>query len=266
MESDIQFSVALVTRNRPDSLERALASVRAQNIQPFEVIVCDDSGTEQAEATRAVAAKYGCIYYEGPHRGLYPNRNFAAQQCRGSHIRTMDDDHILPPEHFSRCLEAVRTDPNAIWTTGEIGYLNGAAVGVAEMANQLGPAGVGEPIENRDDNWGIADGSTIYPRGVFDSGFRMVENFGFGSSYLEFGAYLYQKGWKSRCIPAAVVEHHATWLARPDPVSHLFASVCFNRYFRPDAFRFVRNLSPYWRSWIQLPNLLEMARRRWETL
>jgi glycosyltransferase involved in cell wall biosynthesis len=172
--ADIQLSIALVTWNRPDSLERALASLRAQSVQPFEVIVSDDSQMEYKEATRAIAAKFGCSYNSGPHRGLYANRNVAAQQCRGTHIRTMDDDHILPPDHLAKCLQAASTDANAIWTTGEIGYLQGQLVDSAEVANQLGPSGVGERIENPDDNWGIADGSTIYPRNVFDRGFRMV--------------------------------------------------------------------------------------------
>jgi glycosyltransferase involved in cell wall biosynthesis len=263
MESNIRLSVALVTRDRPQSLERGLASLRSQRVQPLEVIVSDDSGAEHAEATRAVATKHDCIYRVGPHRGLYANRNFVAQQCHGSHIRTMDDDHILPPNHLSQCLDSVRHDPSAIWTTGEIGYLNGDSVGIAETANQLHPSGVGERIENRDDNWGIADGSTIYPREVFDRGFRMVEHFGFGSSYLEFGAFLYKSGWKCRCIPGAIVEHHVSVLAQADPASHLFASICFNLYFRPNALQFVRYLSPYCRNWINLPNLLEMARHRW---
>jgi glycosyltransferase involved in cell wall biosynthesis len=263
--SDIQLSVTLVTRNRPDSLQRALASLRAQNIQPFEVVVSDDSGAEHTEATREIAIKYGCIYYPGPRRGLYANRNFAAEQCRGSHIRTMDDDHVLPANHFRHCLDAVKADSDAIWTTGEVGYLNESPVGVAEVANQLDPSGVGERIENPDDNWGIADGSTIYPRAVFDRGFRMLEEFGFGSSYLEFGAYLYKNGWKCRCIPGALVEHHAIRLSDPDPLSHLFASICFNRYFRRNAFRFVRFLVPHWKNWSELPKLLALARHRWKS-
>jgi glycosyltransferase involved in cell wall biosynthesis len=264
--SDIQLSVALVTRNRPDSLERGLISLRIQNIQPFEVIVSDDSGIEHAEATRAVAAKYSCTYYFGPHRGLYANRNFAARQCRGSHIRTMDDDHILPQDHLAKCLEAVRVNPEAIWTTGEIGYLNGKFIGTAKVANQLGPAGVGEPIADPNDNWGIADGSTIYPREIFDRGLRMIEDFDFGSSYLEFGAYLYRHDWKCRCIPGAMVEHHASALSVPDPLSCLFASICFNLYFRPNGRQLGRYLLPQWRNWFKLPRLLEKARSRWKAV
>lgn len=175
----------------------------------------------------------------------------------------MDDDHVLPPDHLSHCIDAVESDPSAIWTAGEVGYLNGAAVGVAETANQLGPTGVAEPIENLDDNWGIADGSTIYPREVFDRGMRMVEDFGFGSSYLEFGAYLYKNGWKCRCMRKTQVEHYAITLSCPNTLSQRFASICYNRYFRPNHFRLVRYLIPHWQDWTKLRKLFAMAHRRW---
>src|SRR6516162_7544436 len=240
----ILLSVALVTRNRPGSLEKAIASLRAQDEQPFEIVVSDDSDEELTSENETIAQKFGCRYVRGPRRGLYANRNFAALDCRGTHIRTMDDDHVLPSHHLAQCLAAVRQEPGAIWTTGEKGFLNGESVGIAETAAQLGPAGVGEAIVRHDDNWGIADGSTIYPREVFDRGFRMVEDFGFGSSYLEFGAFLYSRGWKCRCIPQAFVEHYAISLGRPDLLSLRFASICFNLYFQPSRTRLIKHILP----------------------
>jgi glycosyltransferase involved in cell wall biosynthesis len=263
MSREISLSVALVTRDRPDPLRNCLISLRAQSVQPYEVIISDDSGPEYAQATRAVAENFGCSYRVGPRRGLYANRNFVAKLCSGSHVRTMDDDHILPPGHLSRCLEAVERDPNAIWTTGEIAFVDGGPISKADTANQLGPAGVGEPIKNLDDNWGIADGSTIYPRPLFDRGLQMVEDFGFGSSYLEFGAYVYSRGWKSRCITNAAVEHHVVELSQPDPLSCVFASICFNRHFRPDALRLIRHLLPRWKMYRTMTQLFEKAARRW---
>jgi len=264
--SSLRLSVAIITCNRPDSLERGLASLRSQSIQPFEIVVSDDSGEKHATGVRRLVVEYGAIYCVGPRRGLYANRNFAATQCNGSHIRTMDDDHILPLDHLSRCMEAVKSDTGSIWTTGELSYLNGAAFHATETANQLGPAGVGEQIKDNDNNWGIADGSTIYPREVFDLGFRMVEDFGFGSSYLEFGAYLYKNGWRSRCIPKAAVEHYSTEFGSADPLSLRFAAICFNCYFRPDRYRMFRHLAPHWQSWTKLPRLYQMAYRRWNNL
>jgi glycosyltransferase involved in cell wall biosynthesis len=263
---NVKLSIALVTCNRPESLERGLASLRSQSTPPFEIVVSDDSGGEHVAGVRRLAVEYGAIYCDGPRRGLYANRNFAARQCNGSHIRTMDDDHILPLDHLSRCIDAVQSDTGSIWTTGELSYLNGAPFHVTETANQLGPAGVGQEIDDPDNNWGIADGSTIYPREVFDRGFRMVEVFGFGSSYLEFGAYLYKNGWRSRCIPKTAVEHYATAFGSPDPLSLRFATICFNGYFRPDTYRMLRHLAPHWQSWTKLQKLREMAYRRWNNL
>jgi glycosyltransferase involved in cell wall biosynthesis len=263
MSSEIRLSVALVTRDRPELLNNCLASLRAQSVQPYEVIVSDDSSPEHAHATRAVTERHGRAYHFGPHRGLYANRNFVAGRCNGSHIRTMDDDHILPPGHLSDCLRAVQGDPSAIWTTGEIGYLHDRLVDVAEVANQLGPSGVGERITDPNDNWGISDGSTIYPREVFDRGFRMLEEFGFGSSYLEFGAYLYVNGWISRCVPDVKVEHHASMRKSGDPLSIMFASLCYNFYFHPNFSRLGRFLLPYWQQSFALPELFRIAHRRW---
>src|SRR6516225_7228710 len=111
----ISLSIALVTRNRPGSLERALLSLRDQDEQPFEVVVSDDSDHEFVSEIKMIAQKFDCRYVRGPHRGLYANRNFAALNCRGTHIRTMDDDHVLPKNHFAECLAAVRQEPDAIW-------------------------------------------------------------------------------------------------------------------------------------------------------
>ena len=42
----IKLSVALVTRNRPDWLRRCLGSWRTQSVQPYEIVISDDSGED----------------------------------------------------------------------------------------------------------------------------------------------------------------------------------------------------------------------------
>ena len=194
-EPEILLSVALVTRDRPESLNRCLKSLRAQNVQPFEVVISDDSDPPLTNKTEVVAKRWGCRYIQGPHRGLYANRNHVALACKGTHIRTMDDDHVFPRGHMGQCIKAVSLDPFSIWTTGETCYINGKYQGIIEKANQLHPSGAGCSVQDIDNNWAIADGSTIYPKEVFDRGYRMVEDYEHGSSYLEFGAYLYHNGF-----------------------------------------------------------------------
>ena len=150
MTSDIHLSVALITRTRPDSLLRCLESLRAQETQPFEVVVSDDSDGECAARNREIAGSAGCHYVAGPRRTLYANRNFAARQCRGTHIRTMDDDHTFPPGHFARCLAAVHSDPDSLWTVGEESFLDGKLQGRIDRAVQLHPMSAA-PVEDPDD-------------------------------------------------------------------------------------------------------------------
>ena len=244
MIPEIRLSVALVTRNGPERLRCCLESLRTQSVQPFEVVVSDDSNDEFAPRTRIVCEQYGGRYVEGPRRGLYANRNQAALACRGTHIRTVDDDHTFPEGHFATCLEFLKSDPESIWTTGELLLRDGVVQSRAATANQLHPSGLGSSPKDLDDNWTIADGSTIYPASLFARGFRMLEQYGYGSSYLEFGALLYSHGYRCRCIPCAPVEHHAgaETISRQQATdrrqieSHLFASLAFNLYFKPALF------------------------------
>lgn len=263
MSGSIELSIALVTRNRPESLHRCLASVRAQEVPPFEIVVSDDSDDPSPGA--GIAREFGARHVPGPRRGLYANRNAAALACRGTHLRTMDDDHTLPPGHLRLCLEAVARDPQSLWTAGEKSFLDGRPNTFTEHAAQLHPSGVAHAVTDADDNWAIADGATIYPREVFERGFRFVEEFGYGSSYLEFGALLYARGWRSRCILGAFIEHHDTAAAqnRRASLSCLYASLCFNLYFRRNLLRAVRHAAPHAAHFAALPHLLRLARERW---
>ncbi|MEI8340182.1 MAG: glycosyltransferase family 2 protein [Verrucomicrobiota bacterium] len=273
MKSDIRLSVALVTRNNPESLQRCLASLYVQEVQPFEVVVSDDSDEALVPATRKIATHFGCRYASGPRRGLYANRNAAALLCSGTHMRTMDDDHTFPSGHFARCLSAVHEDPRAVWTTGESCFVDGKFYVSADTAPQLNPAGVGGPVQDPDDNWAISDGSTIYPLEIFNRGLRMLEAFGYGSNYLEFGAYVYRHGYRSRCVRGAFVEHHATsaMLRRTSLESYLFASLCHNLYFKRNLALAAKYLASYTMIhqpslMLRVPSLLKQLNARWGSI
>ncbi len=275
-----RISLALLACGRPAALRRVLESVRAQSAPPWEMVVSDDSpDPNDVRENQAAAARAGARWLAGPRRGLYANRNAAARACRGTHVRAMDDDHLLPPGHLAACLDAVRRDPRALWTTGENGYVNGRFHEEAPLASELGPAGVGEPVppSRADDNWAVADGSTTYPREVWDlPGGGFVEEWSYGSSYLEFGAWLYARGWRSRCVPGAMVEHHmdTAALARTgsfgEVQSQIFAILCWHFGFRrapagavPRVLAALRGVPGRTRQLIALPRLFHLARARW---
>jgi glycosyltransferase involved in cell wall biosynthesis len=207
MVSETSLSVALVTRNRPEQLERCLRSLHAAADSPEEVVVSDDSDEAFAPSTREVAERFGCRYVRGPRRGLYANRNFAAGQCRGTHIRTADDDHEFPVDHWRRVREALTADPEAVWVIGEF-YSWSEVREPFPAVPEIQPRGFSSQPKNPNASMAISDGATIYPCRVFSEN-RMLERFIFGSVYLEFGARLKARGYRIRHLPTTYIIHHS---------------------------------------------------------
>lgn len=233
-KDEIRISVALVTRNRPESLERCLKSLRSQNVQPFEVVISDDSDAEHQEATKNVAERWECLYIQGPCRGLYANRNHVALACKGTHIRTMDDDHEFPEKHLENCLIAIKHDPQSVWIIGE--YLPMQSVGMPPhpCPGQLHPRGFSSLPKDTQNCWAISDGASIYPKKIFESGLRFVESWKFGYSYLEFGSRLYYLGYRIRHLESTYVIHHFDSKKRSfndknmEESSRFFAMMCYS--------------------------------------
>jgi glycosyltransferase involved in cell wall biosynthesis len=236
---ETRLSVALVTRNRPVSLKRTLDSLHQQSVQPWEVIISDDSDDDQTGAVADIAAAYGHGYVRGPRRGLYANRNQVAIACQGSHVRTMDDDHEFPPGHFEECLKAIAADRNAIWIIGEYLAEQTNRTIPPECPGQLHPRGFSTAPPNPDDCWALADGASIYPRAVFEAGHRFSEAFPFGATYLEFGSRLHWLGYRMRQLATTYVIHHyeASNRSFADPQSEMaaefFAMFCHSFLHQP---------------------------------
>jgi glycosyltransferase involved in cell wall biosynthesis len=254
------ISVALVTRNRPNSLCRVLASLRKQSFQHFEIIVSDDStDINTQEQNNKMALDYGCMYLRGPSRGLYANRNFVALACTGTHIRTMDDDHEFPADHFKIVSEWVEKYPNDVLVIGEVPPNSSSVEKPYPIPGQLHPRGFSILPKDLDQYFGISCGGSIYPKKIFDLGYRCCEEFLFGYSYLEFGCLLKAKGQKIRPISDTFLIHHheASELRLDDIVlpSILFSIVCQSWYYQ--ACNKNKNLSIF-----QMVVLLLKRRRR----
>ncbi|MDX2098580.1 MAG: glycosyltransferase family 2 protein [Leptolyngbyaceae cyanobacterium bins.59] len=203
--SPVQISVALITRNRPDSLERCLKSVRSQNCQPFEIVVSDDSDPEFVAQTEAIAHAWGCRYVAGPHRGMQANRNQAHRHCQGTHIRTMDDDHEFPPQHFEVIQRVVEGDPASVWVFGE--YLEWPTPdSVLHLPGEMQPRGFRRPVQNPDDCFAISDGATVYPRPIVTQ-HPFLEGLRYAGE-AEYGARLKALGYRIRYCAETYIIHH----------------------------------------------------------
>lgn len=120
-----KVSVVISTYNRPEFLDRALASVGEQTFDDFEVVVVDDcsppSGPELPQAYRDVFDKHGAILDK---RGieLWPLRlgensgyqcmpkNIGINNSSGDYIAYLDDDNTWRPDHLEVCVKAIEED------------------------------------------------------------------------------------------------------------------------------------------------------------
>jgi len=203
---EIRISVALVTRNRPESLERCLLSWRSQTVSPFEIVVSDDSDESYSPQIRQLAQKYSCVYTEGPRRGLYANRNHASLKCQGSHILSADDDHTHPIDYVEKILKVVKTNCLQVWifTERNPSQPDDPLVCPAEMTIHGGfrtPPDISNCAA-------IADGSSVYPHQIFKQGLRYDETYFFGGMWYLWGLVLVKNGWITSFSEETFVWHH----------------------------------------------------------
>ncbi len=267
-----RISITVVTCNRPDSLESTLASIAAQNFIPWEIVVSDDSNEEHVEQVRGLARSFGAVYVSGPRRGLYANRNHAAKAATGTHIRTMDDDHLLPTGHLEACQLAVASDPEAVWTVGEF-HCREVSLDVARSTHPACPPqfharGFGVTPRQPEHSWALADGSTIFPAGVWERGEGYYEGFPFGALFYELGSRLHWLGYRTRFLKDTFIWHDHRRSPRSidseelDQATRYFAMLCHSWIYQPVPANRLWSTAEVMRDMVRSPAVTRRALRR----
>lgn len=106
-------SIALCTYNGERFLREQLASLSAQTVRPFEVIVCDDGsfdGSLEIVKRFAEMAPFPVKVFENKHNlGYVKNFEQAITRCDGDVIFLCDQDDVWHVEKIERCLEVFDT-------------------------------------------------------------------------------------------------------------------------------------------------------------
>jgi glycosyltransferase involved in cell wall biosynthesis len=94
-----RISVVVPTRDRPDYLRQALASIRALEASDlkFEILVGDNGSDPR---TVAVAEEFGAIHIPVSRTGAGAARNAGLSAASGDYIAFLDDDDVWLPEHI----------------------------------------------------------------------------------------------------------------------------------------------------------------------
>jgi LmbE family N-acetylglucosaminyl deacetylase/glycosyltransferase involved in cell wall biosynthesis len=108
-------SVVVRTRNRPELLKEALASLAAQTARPEQVVVVNDGGVSPRGIADAFRSSFEVTVDEAPARqgrSAAANRGVAA--ARGDLVAFLDDDDLCYPDHVERLVRAQRSGPEPV--------------------------------------------------------------------------------------------------------------------------------------------------------
>ena len=97
-----RFSIIIPVYNRPDEMEDLLASLAAQTVKNFEVVITEDGSTIPC---RDVCDRYtdriDIRYYVQENIGRSPARNNSMAHATGDYFVFFDSDCVIPPDYFA---------------------------------------------------------------------------------------------------------------------------------------------------------------------
>ena len=162
-----RVSVIIPVYNGAATIGRALASVFAQTLPAFEIVVVDDGSTDN---TPSVLAGYGdkIRVVREANRGLPAARNAAVAASRGELLALIDHDDEWLPQKLELAVAAMRADPAAALLYSDLIVVNEA--GEEFRRSQIGPDTAHAPTmdEMLTRIWPITPSTVVIRRDAFD--------------------------------------------------------------------------------------------------
>lgn len=106
------FSVIVPVYNRVEEVDELLASLAAQTLKNFEVVIVEDGSTRPC---KAVAQKYASLglpvkYYYKENEGRSIARNYGMERAAGDWFVFFDSDCVIPKEYFATLTSQLDTN------------------------------------------------------------------------------------------------------------------------------------------------------------
>ena len=226
----MKISLCICTRNRPQDLAKALASVYKSLLLPTQIIVSDDSDDLQAAQTQAAcAAVLGITYIRGPRRGLSANRNccldFLADDIEA--VAYIDDDVVVRPEFLREAANALAAAPLKTIVTGRENK-NGVEI-TPHNCSFWGHQEV--PPQGEQDYHTVVINTALFPRKLFE-GARFDEALKYGSEEADICAQAEAFGYRIRFCPHLVNDHYPSPINRTEYAQVVEASRLYSTYKR----------------------------------
>ena len=120
-------SIGVPVRNGEAYLDRALASLLAQDFTDFEVLICDNVSTDRTVAIAdAWAAKDSRVKVFRNDVNIGAERNFSRvfTLARGRYFRWAAHDDLIDPQYLGRCVAALEGSPDAVLSNSWVNIID----------------------------------------------------------------------------------------------------------------------------------------------
>jgi glycosyltransferase involved in cell wall biosynthesis len=123
--NSLYLSIIVPTKNRAADLAITLRSVLAQTRQPDEIVIVDQSDSNETrravdKLTAELKIQPKIIYVHDKNiHGASQASNRGFEECHGTHILLLDDDVTLQPDYIETCMAKMQNTP---WLDGIAGY------------------------------------------------------------------------------------------------------------------------------------------------
>jgi len=104
-------SVIIPHHNRPALLKEAIDSVRAQTVEPLEIIVVDDCSRPEVRQELQKLSGLATIISTPGNLGLGGARNYGVSQAKGRLLAFLDDDDLFLPRRLETGLRYMEAHP-----------------------------------------------------------------------------------------------------------------------------------------------------------
>jgi glycosyltransferase involved in cell wall biosynthesis len=122
-----KVSVIIPVYNRAAQAREAIASVLAQTVSEFEILLIDDGSTDGTNALKGSDQRIRYYYQE--NKGASSARNLGIRAATGTHIAFLDSDDLWLPKKLEKEIRFFKEHPDfSIVQTEEIWIRNGVRV------------------------------------------------------------------------------------------------------------------------------------------
>lgn len=116
--SGLQVSVITTAFNVGPFIGETIRSVLAQSVPDFELLVIDDSSTDETLAQVAKFDDPRIRVFQCSHRGAAGAANYGLAQARGNFVAFLDGDDLWKPQNLERQLDVMQAHPECEMTFG----------------------------------------------------------------------------------------------------------------------------------------------------